>query len=153
MTMRVRTLPLWLALSLGAAPVSAEVYKSVDENGNVVFSQTPPKDGKAEVIKPRYAKQPAANAPMTAPIVPPSGQAEKKKEAPPELTPEQIAAKKKNCDLANQKLKELHGPRPNRLQYVNENQELAFLTPELVEQRIKEAEAIVARDCQPAPAE
>lgn len=151
--MRALSLPALLVLALCAAPVCAEVYKSVDENGNVVFSQTPPKDGKAEVIKPRYAKQPAASAPMAAPIVPPSGQAEKKKEAAPELTPEQIAAKQKNCDLANQKLKELRGPRPNRLQYVNENQELAFLTPELVEQRIKEAEAIVARDCQPAPAE
>lgn len=153
MTMRALSLATLLALPLCALPVCAEVYKSVDENGNVVFSQTPPKDGKAEVIKPRYAKQPAASAPMTAPIVPPSGAAEKKKEAPPELTPEQLAAKRKNCDLANQKLKELRGPRPNRLQYVNENQELAFLTPELVEQRIKEAETIIARDCEPAPAE
>lgn len=153
MTMRALSLATLLSLSLCGLPVCAEVYKSVDENGNVVFSQTPPKDGKAEVIKPRYTKQPAANAPMTAPIVPPSGPAAKKQEAPPELTPEQLAAKRRNCDLANQKLKELRGPRPNRLQYVNENQELAFLTPELVEQRIKEAETIIARDCEPAPAE
>ena len=35
--MRALSLPALLALSLCAAPVCAEVYKSVDENGNVIL--------------------------------------------------------------------------------------------------------------------
>ena len=46
---------LVMALALGGS-AAAEMYKSVDEDGNVVFSQTPPRDKESEVIKPRYAK-------------------------------------------------------------------------------------------------
>lgn len=146
----VRLAGACLVFALGATPVLAEVYKSVDENGNVVFSERPPKDGKAEVVKPRYARQPGDKAGMTQPAVPPPAAPEKKPEAKPELTPEQQAAKQKNCTMAQEKLKELTGPRANRLQYVNEKQEMAFLTPELLEARIKEARDVVARDCPPA---
>ena len=135
----------------------AEVYKSVDENGNVVFSQKAPKDTKSEVIKPRFSKPPTPAA-GAGPFVPPTqpGALPSATAAPPaapELTPEQIAAKQKNCDTAHQRLKELQGPRANRLQYVNDQQELAFLTPELLAGRIKEAQDVVAKNCAAESAE
>jgi hypothetical protein len=40
------------AALLGAAPAgAATIYKSVDDHGNVTFSQTPPKDRPAEAIE------------------------------------------------------------------------------------------------------
>ena len=56
---RPYALILVMALALDGS-AAAEMYKSVDEDGNVVFSQTPPRDKESEVIKPRYAKQPAS---------------------------------------------------------------------------------------------
>ncbi len=138
-------------VALLATTAAAEIYKSIDENGKVVFSQKAPKDTQSEVIKPRFSKPPtpaAGAGPFIPPIQPgalPSATAAPA--AAPELTPEQIAAKQKNCDTAHQRLKELQGPRANRLQYVNDQQELAFLTPELLSGRIKEAQDVVAKNC------
>jgi hypothetical protein len=42
------------ALVLIANPASAKIYKWVDENGNVQFTQSPPPKGKAVEVKPRY---------------------------------------------------------------------------------------------------
>jgi hypothetical protein len=42
------------ALVLITNPASAKIYKWVDENGNVQFSQSPPPKGKAVEVKPRY---------------------------------------------------------------------------------------------------
>lgn len=131
--------------------VAAEVYKSVDENGKVVFSQQAPKDTKSEVIKPRFSKPPTAptgTGPFVAPAQPgalPSATNTPSKATP--LTVEQIAAKQKNCDLAHQSLKHLQGPRANRLQYVNEQQQRAFFTPELLAARIKEAQDAATKNC------
>jgi Domain of unknown function (DUF4124) len=138
-------------LALLTSTVTAEIYKSVDANGNVVFSQQAPRDTKSEVIKPRNSKPPTAAAgtgPFVAPTQPgalPS--ATVTPPVAPPLTAEQIAAKQKNCDLAHQSLKDLQGPRANRLQYVNEQQQRAFLTPELLAARIKEAQDAVTKNC------
>ena len=138
-------------VALLATTVAAEIYKSVDENGKVVFSQEAPKGIQSEVIKPRSSKPPtpaAGAGPFVPPIQPgalPSATAAPA--AAPALTPEQLAAKQKNCDTAHQRLKELQGPRANRLQYVNDQQELAYLTPELLSGRIKEAQDVVAKNC------
>ena len=146
MNIRALTATLTLtALLLPAASFATEVYKSVDADGNVVFSQQPPRDTKSEVIKPRYAKQPTAAlpaAPDSAAPAPPAA-------APPaELTAEQKAAKQKNCDIAKERITQLQGPRANRLQYVNDQQELAYLTPELLEGRIKDAQDKIKQNCE-----
>ena len=52
-------------LAFGLATVgpaaASTIYKSVDENGNVQFSQTPPKDRQSETVESTYAT-PAASA-------------------------------------------------------------------------------------------
>ncbi|MGM0517077.1 MAG: DUF4124 domain-containing protein [Pseudomonadota bacterium] len=65
--------PLWtslrpalvavLALGLAASPaMAATIYKSVDEQGNVQFTQTPPADRESESVDPAYA---TPTAPVT----------------------------------------------------------------------------------------
>jgi hypothetical protein len=49
-------------LLVQGVPVAAEIYKSVDADGNVVFSEKPPAGTQAEVVKPRYARPPSGSA-------------------------------------------------------------------------------------------
>lgn len=143
----------WLAVPFAvmfAAQTSAEIYKSVDENGNVVFSQKAPADTKSEVIRPRFSKPPtppASGGPMVPPNQPGALPSASETTAPPALSPEQLAAKQKNCDTARSQLQQLQNPRINRMQYENENQELAFLTPDLIATRIQQAQDMVATNC------
>ena len=133
------------------APIQADVYKWKDKDGNVVFSQTPPPGGQeAEAIKPRYAKQPAGQAtgnvaatPADAPAD--EGVAEVKTE---ELTPEQRAKKIQNCTNAQKQIADMTADRNMRLQYTNEKGELAFITPELQQARLSEAQAMSKKYCE-----
>jgi hypothetical protein len=57
------TLAAAFMLALTASPAeAATIYKSVDERGNVQFSQTPPKDRPSEVVEAR-GTAPAASTP------------------------------------------------------------------------------------------
>ncbi len=57
-----------ILLAVLSAPLAAQVYKTVDENGNVVYTDQPPADGSAPVVlrpisvveAPTYEKAPAA---------------------------------------------------------------------------------------------
>ena len=140
------------AIALWASGAAAEVYKSLDENGRVVFSQRPPKDTKAEVIKPRNSKPPTPAAGAAAPFVAPAqpGATPSATDAsakPKELTPKQQAGKRKNCEIAHDRLAQLQLPHARRLQYTNEQGELAYLTPDMLEQRITDAQAKIAENC------
>lgn len=151
--MKTCRVAVWLSLpfaALYAAGATAEIYKSVDENGNVVFSQKAPANTKSEVIKPRFSKPPtppAGGGPPIPPNQPGALPSATQAPAAPALTPEQLAAKQKNCDTARNQLQELQNPRVNRMQYTNEKQELAFLTPELIEARTQQAQDMVAQNC------
>lgn len=140
------------AIALCAVEAPAEIYKSLDENGRVVFSQKPPKDTKAEVIKPRNSKPPTPPAGAAAPFVAPAqpGAAPSATDVsgtPKELTPEQQAGKQKNCEIAHERLAQLQLPHARRLQYTNEQGELAYLTPDMLEQRSTDAQAKIAENC------
>lgn len=143
-----------MVLMLHASGAAAEVYKSIDENGRVVFSQKPPKDAKAEVIKPRYSKPATAAAGAAAPFIPPAQpggglpSATDKAAKPPELTPEQTAAKQKNCATAHERLTQLTQPRALRLRYTNEQGQVADLTQEALDARIADAQAKIAEFCE-----
>ena len=151
--MTISRVGAWLSIAttaLFATTTSAEIYKSVDENGNVVFSQKAPKDTPSEVIKPRYSKPPtplAGGGPMIAPNQPGGLPSASAASAPPDLSPEQLAANQKNCDTARDQLQQLQDPRVNRMQFENDRQERAFLTPELIAQRIEQAQDMIAKSC------
>ena len=58
---------LAVALCAGAPANAATIYKSVDEHGNVTFSQTPPKDRPSETIEATgTSPAPTADSPSTA---------------------------------------------------------------------------------------
>lgn len=63
--MPLRRLPLCLALLLPAAPALAEVYKYYDAEGNLVLSDTVPKDDASRVEK--LTPQPVMTVPALAP--------------------------------------------------------------------------------------
>ena len=143
------------ALSVGLAllcvtPAFAEIYKWTDENGNVVFSEKPPPDGKAEALKPRVgrASPPAAASGPAAAAEPQSDITDASHgQAPEKLTPEQIARKRQNCENAKSQLADMQSARANRLQYVNEQGERAFLTPEQREERTRKAREAIKEYC------
>jgi hypothetical protein len=143
-----------MALVLHVGGAAAEVYKSIDENGRVVFSQKPPKDAKAEIIKPRYSKPPTVPDGAPAPFQPPAQpggslpSATDKAAKAQELTPEQTAAKQKNCAIAHERLTQLTQPRALRLRYTNEKGEVADLTQEALDARIADAQAKIAEFCE-----
>lgn len=147
---------IWVLLAqVLAGPAGAEVYKSVDADGNVVFSQKPPPGADAEVVTPRYTRPPS-NAGARSPAPSDAAPAEAPAAAAPAPdgtaaaaapTPEQLAAKRANCSNARGQVERLTGPRANRLQYVNDDNELAFYSEEQRTQLIRDAQAAVAKYC------
>ena len=134
---------------LASAPSYAEVYKWTDEDGNVVYSQTPPPGQDAETIKPRYAKQPTGVARPS-----PAGPTETDKstdagvETPEaKYSPEQLALKKQNCANAQQQITDMNHPRISRMQYKKENGELAYITPDIQNARLSEAQSMAKKYC------
>lgn len=158
--MKLTRAGLLLGTLLACASVGAEIYKSVDADGQVTFSAKPPPGGQAETVTPRYTRQPGKGAEPT-PVAESSapstvapgatteiGAPAAAPAAPAELTPEQEAIKAKNCLNAKDRIKQLTAPRANRLQYVNEENELAFYTEEQRMAQIEEARKAAKEYCE-----
>lgn len=47
----MRTLSFTLSLLLAVTPLTADIYRTVDEHGNVVFSDSPDETGKSEPVQ------------------------------------------------------------------------------------------------------
>lgn len=87
-----------LALSLSATAWATEMYKWVDEQGNVSYSQSPPPD--ARNLRKIAPPPPPPTRPET-PATKPAPAAGEKAPLDEEALREEIAAaKKKNCDTA-----------------------------------------------------
>ncbi|MEM7469194.1 MAG: DUF4124 domain-containing protein [Pseudomonadota bacterium] len=118
---------LLLVISTGvflSCPTSAEIYKWIDENGEVVFSERKPNrsEGEFEEVKPRTAPASTADEPNEDN----AAEAETTPEDKPPLTTEQEkqikeqAAKdaeiaKQNCASAKRRHIQLQRPRINQL--------------------------------------
>jgi len=120
----------------------AKVYRWVDENGKVVYSQSPPPESiKAEEIQ--------VNAP------PPATAAEPKKEdaAVTEVSEKEkgnpaldTKLRKEYCKKGHQNLKVLEEAGPD-MGFVTEDHKLLKFTPEQKAMKIKEARAVVKAYC------
>lgn len=133
-----------LALCFSTYTVSAEIYKWVDENNRTVFSEKPPPGTAKEVVKPRISKNPA-NPVSPATAAPAADAQPKKPETPPAPTAKQKAQMKKACEEAHVVMNQLTISR--RMQYVNDKNELAFVTEEDRQARLKEAEKAIKDYC------
>jgi len=135
---------LCITLLVSVLAVDAEVYKSVDADGNVVFSQTAPVGQKSEVVTPRIGAPPTQ-----APTPAYRGASTKLYPAVTrQLSPQQLANKAKNCDTARAQLAQAQHPHVHRMQYKNDQGELAFLTPEMIQQRVDAAQGAIKQYCE-----
>ncbi len=116
----------------------AKVYRWVDENGKVVYSQSPP----PESIE---AKEIQVNAP------PPATPVEEKTE---DVVDEKVkgnpaldtALRKEYCEKGRQNLKVLENAEPG-MGFVTEDNKLVKFTPEEKALKVKEAQAVVKAYC------
>jgi type IV secretory pathway VirB10-like protein len=135
-----------------AAPASATMYRWVDDTGAVVYSQSPPRDGRA--------------ASAVAPPPPPSSSADaerqqlegqlkqadeaRKKQQEGQKAQQETAAKdadrKRNCDAARQNL-ELIQNRPPQTRFQMPNGEYRRFTDEEREAELKKAREFVDKNC------
>ena len=142
---------VWLApivLAVMVSTANAEIYKSIDAAGHVVFSASPPPGTASTLVKPKTSK--ASDAAIqklkaaTAPAKPKAdSDAEKKKsDTPPEPT---AAEKKANCQKSRGILTQLQNS--TRLQDYDEKKQLRFLTEDERQQRIKASEVSIKSWC------
>lgn len=143
---------------VAAADVHAEIYKWVDENGQVHFGERRPADAAAERVDVRTRRSPgtAATSNETQPA-----EEQQVREVP--LTPEQRAQKRaeierlkaahaKRCQEArDQKFKLTTGG--GRVLVESEDGSVATITDEAREQRIAEADKAIEESCNWTPDE
>ena len=151
-TMLGRTLLLGSLLGLMAA-AQAEIYQYKDENGKTVFSERPPPNGaQAKIVTPKTRKTAAGAAdklqqdrerivPSEKPV-----SAQAKKDEKPALTPEQEEQKARACEQARQALALLR--ENNRPRYETEDGQVAFMTPEMQQARMADAEEKIGKYCE-----
>ena len=120
----------------------AKVYKWTDENGKVVFSQSPPpeniKGEEIEVNAPPPATEPAKN-----PDGKPVEKVDEKAEGNPALDPQ---LRKEYCEKGKKNLEVLENAGPD-MGFVTEDNKLVKFTPEEKALKIKEAQAVVKAYC------
>lgn len=142
-----------LAVALAGAVLAcgsafAEIFKSVDEHGNVVFSQQAPKGQQSSVVSPKYSHPSAQSnvgaTPAAAAAAEDGGPAKKPSAKP---SPEELAVKHENCANARHEIEQFGGRRLNRMQYVNEQGERATLTPDMLQSRLDQAREEIAKNC------
>ena len=143
----VVTLLVCLLLPLTAA---GEIYKWTDADGNVHYGSSPPVDQQTETVKPPPSGDTEAaqkSLQQSREILQPpekkNKDAEKKKTAEAEQDPE---AKKKRCEAAKKALEQMRTA--NRLQYIDDQGERAYMTPEQRAEREKKAQEMVKESCQ-----
>lgn len=138
-----------IALAVVAAAVSAkaEIYQWKDENGQTVFSATPPPGAEHQVVKPKYGKESSEAIEKlktrTAPK-PPADPATAKKE---DKKPKEPTAKEKaaNCAKAREVRQQLEESR--RLRVKNEKGELSYISEEDRQKRVGDADKSIGAWC------
>jgi hypothetical protein len=122
--MNTRIAPLFALLAVSAwLPVSADMYRWVDENGRTVYSQSPPPSGQAVKLKPAPSPPPeevsAAQERLQRQIESASDAENNRKQGAEEQTKQADAAKRlaDNCATARKNLETLEnlGPRMVRM--------------------------------------
>lgn len=147
MTNRFRILTLFFCLFPVIA--TAEIYKWVDEQGQVHYSQNRPVDQQVETIKgPSKVDTEAAQKALQERrdklnAIDEERAEENKKAAEAE---KQAQANKERCNAALEAMARLRSQ--NRMQYINEEGERAFMTEEQRQQRLEEAQKAVEESCQ-----
>lgn len=145
---------IFIVLLLLSANAQARVYKSVDKDGNVTYSQTKPTDNEnVETIKTPKAK-PAptpVETPNPATAASPEADSEAQKESPEiaeknkQIEAENAEIKKQNCANSKSRLADLNSA--GRIKFTGEDGNLKWASEEEVQARRDELQANVDKWC------
>lgn len=141
----------WLLLALLPLTAQATIYRWVDAQGQVHYSQTPPPEAGAEpqsirtlpAAAPPAARQPASTAPGAggASAPPPAGKTEEARKA-------EAAARPQRCQAAREHLRYLEEKTPRRLGVTQPDGSMARMTEEEFAGRLRTTREAIARDCE-----
>ncbi|WP_162932630.1 DUF4124 domain-containing protein [Solimonas sp. K1W22B-7] len=145
-------LPLLLALPGLAA---AQVYRTVDADGRVHYSQTPPASGKVEKVTPRVMPPSAGGNSGMSEFAAELDKRREVKAGEDQKAAAEAAQKKQkqdSCDLARKDLAFLSENAPTRIGSVNaETGKMERWTVERYDQSKKQAQELADRDCEKTP--
>ncbi|TVP52248.1 MAG: DUF4124 domain-containing protein [Halomonadaceae bacterium] len=162
MTHRPAALCLLIGCLFASHALGGSIYRWVDEEGNVQFSETPPSDRQSEQTRYRTGRSagdsgssgPALTSPQRSetPGTPAAEPEEETETVAREMTPEQQQELSRqhqaNCEAARVALETIQN---NARLRVEENGEMRFLTPEEIEQRREKLEGVQAESCNWSP--
>lgn len=140
-----------IAILLATATVAAQVYKWVDKDGQVQYTDTPPPPGatKAEAKKvDTGSAAPASTAPT---LETRAKNFDKRRASDAEKAKKAAEAQKKadidaeNCKIANMRIREIENGRP--LKQSNDQGEATYMTDETRQAELTKARALAATSC------
>ncbi len=140
-----------IAILLATATVAAQVYKWVDKDGQVQYSDTPPPPGatKAEAKKVDTGSvAPASTAPT---LETRAKNFDKRRASEAEKDKKAAEAQKKadldaeNCKNANMRIRDIESGRP--LKQLNEQGESVYMSDETRQADLTQARALAATSC------
>lgn len=134
---------------------TAEIYRWVDDNGVVQFSDKPPPDQQSETVEIRATSRPASNGPPTnapKPLAQSTGAAPADAQPEPTVSPEQQAeidaVRAENCRRAQSNLQFLQDNPPSRLLDTDAQGNVYRLTVEDHTARMQTASDAVDKYCE-----
>ena len=139
-------------LSLFSLNSTAGVYRWVDDQGNVVYSQTPPPDGRETKLMappPPPAEDPDAameRIRAQSEALEKASQERQKQQQEKKQKAQLEAQRKANCEAARKNLETLRSRPPNTLYRTGKDEYRRFTIDEL-NQQIKEQEKIIQENC------
>jgi len=129
---------LFLAGTLAASPsMAAKIYKWVDEKGVTNFGEHPPKNVKAQSIKPSTGHSEPVN--YDTPAAPQTAEQESAQAAPPS------SKDPERCEIARKNLATLQ--HFGRVRVPNEDGSFHYLTEEEQKERLAETREVIEESC------
>ena len=141
-----------LLLLFATLPVSAAIYHWVDDNGKVVYSQTPPADGRTyqkvdtPPPQPTDVKATEKRLEEARKIITEGSEARKKQRHEEAKRASEEEMRRKNCETARNNLKTLTSRPPNTLFNVGDGQFRRF-TPEELKKRVETFKQFIKENC------
>ena len=138
-----------LALLLCGLPLaaSAQIYKWTDANGQVHFSQNPPKTGSYSDVTPQLPISGTSTGGSSAPRSASGAASSSGSSAPSQQAMQASADKAERCAKANERISFLQEKTAHRLYVTGDDGQPARMTEEQFDQQLKDANDAAAKYC------
>ena len=140
-----------LAILLATATVAAQVYKWVDKDGQVQYSDTPPPPGATKAEAKKVDTGSAAQASTAPTLETRAKNFDKRRASDAEKDKKAAEAQKKadvdaeNCKIANMRIREIENGRP--IKQINDQGEATYMSDETRQTEVTKARALAATSC------